>query len=78
MVHAVTNVCMKYIYKVIYVLSVDLVTFDLGLPAFKGQIKVTDLSMGCTCLINGTSYDQSLYEIHIVSNIWPFSLPFNI
>ena len=31
-VHDVTNVCMKYIYEVIYDLSVDLVTFDLGLP----------------------------------------------
>ena len=31
-VHAVTNVCMKHIYKVIYDLSVDLVTFDIGLP----------------------------------------------
>ena len=31
-VHAVTNVCMKYIYEVIYYLSIDLVTFDLGLP----------------------------------------------
>ena len=31
-VHAVTNACMKYIYEVIYDLSVDLVTFDLGLP----------------------------------------------
>ena len=30
MVHAVTNVCMKNIYKVIYDISVDLVTFDLG------------------------------------------------
>ena len=30
-VHAVTNVCMKYIYKIIYDLSVDLVIFDLGL-----------------------------------------------
>ena len=46
MVHAVTNVCMKYIYKVIYDLSVDLVTFDLGLP-----FKVTDLSMGCVSLM---------------------------
>ena len=27
-----TNVCMKHIYKVIYDLSVYLVTFDLGLP----------------------------------------------
>ena len=24
-------------------------------------------------LINGTSYDQSLYEAHIVSHIWPSS-----
>ena len=31
-VHAVTNVCIKYIYIVIYDLYVDLVTFDLGLP----------------------------------------------
>ena len=31
-VHAVTNVCMKHIYKVIYDLLVYLVTFDLGLP----------------------------------------------
>ena len=23
----------------------------------------------------GTSYDQSLYAIQIVSHIWPFSLP---
>ena len=29
--HAVTNVCMKYIYEVLYDISVDLVTFDLGL-----------------------------------------------
>ena len=29
-------------------------------------------------LINGASYDQSLYEIHIVSHIWPFSLPYDI
>ena len=26
--HAVTNVCMKHIYKVIYDLSFDLVTFE--------------------------------------------------
>ena len=32
MVHDVTNVCVKHIYKVIYDLSVDLVIFDLGLP----------------------------------------------
>ena len=29
---AVINVCMKYIYEVIYDLSVAIVTFDLGLP----------------------------------------------
>ena len=32
-VHAVTNVCIKDIYNVIYDLSIDLVTFDLGLPS---------------------------------------------
>ena len=30
------------------------------------------------CLINGASYNRNLYEIHIVSHIWPFSLPYNI
>ena len=29
-------------------------------------------------LINGASYDRILYEIHITSHIWPFSLPYNI
>ena len=28
------------------------------------------------CLINGVLYDQRLYEIHIVSYIWPFSSPY--
>ena len=28
---------------------------------------------GPTGCIKGTSYDQSLYEIHIVSHMWPFS-----
>ena len=66
--HAVTNVCLKHIYKVIYDLSIYLVTFDLennllwsnqGHRPFKGLF-----------LINGASYDQSLYEIHIISHIW--------
>ena len=30
------------------------------------------------CLINGASYDRSLYEIHIASHIWPFSLPYSM
>ena len=30
--NAVTNVCMKHIYKVIYDLSIDIVAFDLGVP----------------------------------------------
>ena len=29
-------------------------------------------------LRNGTSYDQSLYEIHIVSHMWHLSLPHKI
>ena len=46
-----TNVCMNHIYKVIYDLSVYLVTFDFGLPyhaaehAILGQILVTKLNM---------------------------------
>ena len=71
--HAVTNVCMKHIYKVIYDLSVDIVTFDLGLQrSNQGHRPLRGF------LIDGTSYDPSLYEIHLVSHIWPFSLPFNI
>ena len=64
--HAVINVCMKHIYKVIYDLSVDLVIFDLGLPLKE------------LCLINGASYDRSLCEIHIASHVWPFSLRYNM
>ena len=41
-VHDVTNVCMKYIYEVIYDLSIDLVTFDLGL-----LLKVKSRSQTC-------------------------------
>ena len=45
--------------------------------------QLVDLS---TCLLStpvdrisyGTSYDESLYETHIVSHIWPFSLPYKI
>ena len=29
-------------------------------------------------LINGAAYYKNLHEIHIVSHIWPFSLPYNI
>ena len=51
------------------------VTFDLGLHL---KVKWRSQILQGLFLINGTSYDQSLYEIHIVSHIWPFSLPFNI
>ena len=73
--HAVTNVCMKHIYKVMYDLSVDLVIFDFGLPL---MVKSRLQTFKELCLINGTSYDQSLYEIHIASHIWPFSLPYDM
>ena len=33
------------------------------------------LSISANISETGTSYDQSLYEIHIVNHIWPFSLP---
>ena len=63
---------MKHIYKVIFDLSVDLVIFDLGLPSkvksrsqtFQGVVSHE------WCII------WSLYEIHIASHIWPFSLPY--
>ena len=71
--HAVTNVCMKHIHKVIYDLSVDLVIFDLGLPL---KVKSRLHTFKELCRINGASYDQSMYEIHIASHIWPFSLPY--
>ena len=60
---------MKHVYKVIYNLSVYIETLDLRLPLNVNYI--------CTCilkscitfdrlyLINGTSYDQSLYETHM-------------
>ena len=73
--HAVTNACMKHIYKVIYDLSIDLVIFDLGLHL---KVKSRLQTFKELCLINGASYDQSLYEIHIASHIWPFSLPYNM
>ena len=72
--HAVTNVCMKHIYKTMYDLSVDLVIFDFGLSLMvKSRLQTFK-----ECLINGASYDPSLYAIHIASHIWPFSLPYDI
>ena len=67
--HAVTNVCIKHIYKVIYDLSVDLVTFDLGLTL---KVKSRSQTFQGVCFINGASYDQSLCEIHIVSHNMAF------
>ena len=60
--HAMTNVCIKHIYKVIYDLSVDLVTLDLGLTL---KVKSRAQTFQGVCLINGASYEQSLCEIHI-------------
>ena len=72
---------MKHIYKVIYDLSVYLVTFDFGLPYFVTfdfglplNVKSRSQTFQWLCLIND-AYDQSLCEIHIESHIWPFSLP---
>ena len=52
MVNAVTNVCIKHICKVIYDLSVDLVTFDLGLTL---KVKSRSQTFQGVCLINGAS-----------------------
>ena len=51
------------------------VTYDLGLPSKVNSMLETFQGV---CLINGASYDQSLCEIHIVSHIWPFILPYDI
>ena len=71
-VHVLTNVCMKHFYKVICNISIYLVTFDLGLPL---NVKSRSHTFKGLCLINGASYDQMFYEIHIVSHMWSFSLP---
>ena len=55
-----------YISNVTYDLSVDLVIFDLRLPL---KVKSRLQTFKELCLINGASYDQSLYEIHIASHI---------
>ena len=66
---------MKHIYTKSYDLSVDLVIFDLGLPL---EFISRSQTFQGVCLINGASFDRSLYEIHIASHIWPFSLPYNM
>ena len=53
----------------------DELDYDLGLPL---KVKSRLHTFKELCLINGASYDQSLYEIHIASHIWPFSLPYNM
>ena len=68
-------ICMKHICKVIYDLAVDFVIFDLGLP-----LKVKSRSQ----IFQGADSHKwciiwsKFYEIHIVSHIWPFSVPYNI
>ena len=78
-VHAVTNVCMKYIYKVIYDLSVDLVTFDLGLPVPKvkvvGHRKVFLVISQRRIVIESRDWCQNVGVININNFcIWHFGL----
>ena len=68
--HAVTNVCMKYIYKVIYDLSVDLIIFDLVLPL---KVKSRLQTFKELCLINGASYDQSFMKYIYSKSYMTFS-----
>ena len=72
--HAVTNVCIKHIYKVIYDLSVDLVTFDLGLTL---KVKSRSQTFQGVCLINGASYDHSILTFDEIERAneghWVFS-----
>ena len=64
---------MKHLQKVIFNISVYIKTFDHKWHLNKGHITFYRLY-----LINSTSYDQSLYETHIVSHMWPFSLPYKV
>ena len=54
-------------YKVTYDLLVYVMIFDRGLP-HKGSNQ-GHITFKWLYLIVGASYDQSLYEIHIVSHI---------
>ena len=55
----------------IYDISVDLVTFDLGLSL---KVKSRSQTFQRLYLINCASYDQSLYEMHIVIHIYGLSV----
>ena len=66
--HAVTNVCMNHIFKVIYDISVDLVIFDLGLPL---KVKSRLQTFKELCLINGASYDQEVMTLPIAKSAVP-------
>ena len=44
---------------------------------FEGQIKVSELSTGCiTYIVNGASYDQSLYGTHYSKSYMAFQFKF--
>ena len=60
---------MKHIYKVIYDLSLDLV-IDVGLLL---KVQSRSHTFKGLCLVNGASYDNSLYEMHTVNDICPFT-----
>ena len=76
-VHAVTNVCMKHICKVIYDLSVYLVTFDLGLPLnVKSWSRTFQWVVSHKWCIIWSKFAWNTYSKNIT--LWPFSLPYNI
>ena len=68
---------MKHIYKVIYDLLVEIVIFDLGLHL---KVKSRSQTFQGLSLINGASYDRSLYEIHINKSYmaFQFTLTFDL
>ena len=68
--HAVTNICMKHIYKVLYDLSVDLVTFDLGFP-----LKVKSRSQTCQGVVSHKWCIQSCQPLRFWRNHYDFLVP---
>ena len=75
MVHDITNVSMKHIYKVIYYIIFQFTLRPLTLDDLENKGHRT---FNRLYLIKGTFYDQGLYESHVVSHIWPCSLPYAI
>ena len=72
MVHVMTKVYMNHIYNVMYGISVDLMSFDLGWP-LKVKSNIIEFLMGCIFWMVPCYY-KNLYVTHIVSHCMVFQL----